>query len=209
MRKIEILIVNDHSLFTETLSFMVNRDSRFRTIAAVDNADTALTIAKERMPDIVLVDINISPGDGFVLAERLLNHSPAFKIIAISMHSMIGYVRRMLKLGASGYVTKNTGVGELFACIMEVYNGRKYICAEMINLFVSHELDILSSPQKGLSGREIDVARLLKEGLSSKDIASRLSIATRTVEVHRYNILKKLKLKNTAALVNFTNSNGL
>jgi DNA-binding NarL/FixJ family response regulator len=209
MRKIEILLVNDHPLFTETLSSTVNSDSRFRVLAATDNADTAFTLAQEHTPDIVLLDINISPVDGFALTERLIRHSAEFKIIVIAAHTMVSYIKPMLMSGASGYLTKNTTLGELFTCVMEVFKGRKYICTEMINAFISNEWDILTSPAKALSGREIGIAKLLKEGLTSKDIASRLSIAPRTVEAHRHNILKKLKLKNTAALVNFSNRNGI
>jgi DNA-binding NarL/FixJ family response regulator len=209
MKKIEVFIIDDHSLFRDTLSFMMNKDGRFKVIGSTHDADIAFASAKEKEPDIILMDINMAPVDGFKLTERLLAYSAKFKIIAISMHALLTYARSMLQTGAWGYMTKNSAIEELFACIIEVYNGKKYVCSEIRDVLVNLELHSLSSGMNALSNRELGVARLLKEGLSSKDIASRLEIASKTVEAHRYNILKKLKLKNTAALVNFTNLHGL
>ena len=95
--------------------------------------------------------------------------------------------------------------------IIEVRNGKKYICEEVKNILAQQELD--EDNEEGdlnnLSRRELDIIKLIKEGLSSKEIAQQLDISLKTVEVHRYNVLKKLKLKNTAALVNFINAKGL
>ena len=127
------------------------------------------------------------------------------------MHSMPAYARRMLQLGAMGYVTKNSSKDELLTAIVEVHNGKKYICDEVKNILAQQELEEEGGPpdMNVLSRREIEIVQLIKEGLSSKEIALRLDISLKTVEVHRYNILKKLSLKNTAALVNFINAHGL
>lgn len=118
----------------------------------------------------------------------------------------------MLQSGASGYVTKNSSKEELFEALVDVQKGNRYICEEVKNILAHQELD--DSGESGpdlnlLSRRELDVVQLIKEGLSSKEIAQKLDLSLKTVEVHRYNILKKLNLKNTAALVNFINSQGL
>lgn len=128
------------------------------------------------------------------------------------MHSMPAYARRMLQIGAMGYVTKNSSKDELLKAIVEVYSGKKYVCDEVKNILAQQELEDEGggAPDMNvLSRREIDIVQLIKEGLSSKEIALRLDISLKTVEVHRYNILKKLSLKNTAALVNFINAHGL
>ena len=95
--------------------------------------------------------------------------------------------------------------------IVEVNDGKKYVCDEVKNILAQQELeqDTIRPDMNSLSRREIDIVKLIKEGLSSKEIAVNLDISIKTVEVHRYNILKKLNLKNTAALVNFTNEQGL
>ena len=128
------------------------------------------------------------------------------------MHSMPAYAKRMLQLGAMGYVTKNSSKDEMITAILEVNAGRKFICEEVKNILAQQELDdtpVPTADMNNLSRRELDIIQLIKEGLSSKEIAQQLEISLKTVEVHRYNILKKLNLKNTAALVNFMNTQGL
>ncbi len=211
MEKITILLVDDHKLIRESWSFILNSDPRFLVIGETSNAEEAIQIAKELKPQIVLMDINMTPVNGFEATKLLRKFSPGSKIIGMSMHSMPAYARKMLQMGAMGYVTKNSSKEELLTAIVEVNNGNKYICEEVKNILSQQELvDKSSLPDMNvLSRREIDVVQLIKVGLSSKEIAIRLGISLKTVEVHRYNTLKKLHLKNTAALVNFTNESGL
>ncbi len=211
MGKITILLVDDHKLIRDSWSFILNSDSRFNVIGETSNANDAVEIAKDKKPAIVLMDINMSPVNGFEATKLIRKFSPGSKIIGISMHSMPAYARRMLQMGAMGYVTKNSSKDELLAAIVEVNNGKKYICDEVKNILAQQELeeDGGQPDMNVLSRREIDIVQLIKEGLSSKEIAIRLDISLKTVEVHRYNILKKLNLKNTAALVNFINTQGL
>ncbi len=211
MEKITILLVDDHKLIRESWSFILNSDNRFEVIGETSNADEAVEIAKSKNPKIVLMDINMSPINGFEATKLLRKFSPTSKIIGISMHTMPAYARRMLQMGAMGYVTKNSSKEELLNAIIEVNDGKKYICEEVKNILAQQELedDGVKTDLNLLSKRELDIVKLIKEGLSSKEIALRLDISLKTVEVHRYNILKKLDLKNTAALVNFINSHGL
>jgi DNA-binding NarL/FixJ family response regulator len=211
MEKITILLVDDHKLIRESWSFILNSDPRFQVIGEISNADEAVEVAKEKKPKIVLMDINMSPTNGFDGTKLIRKYSPGSRIIGISMHSMPAYARRMLQMGAMGYVTKNSSKDELINAIVEVNNGKKFVCEEVKNILAQQELeDDGGKPDMNvLSRREIDIVKLIKEGLSSKEIAANLDISLKTVEVHRYNILKKLSLKNTAALVNFINAQGL
>lgn len=212
MGKITILLVDDHKLIRDSWSFILNSDIRFQVIGETSNADEAVEISREKKPEIVLMDINMSPVNGFEATKLVRKYSPGSKIIGISMHSMPAYARRMLQIGAMGYVTKNSSKDELLKAIVEVYSGKKYVCDEVKNILAQQELEDEGggAPDMNvLSRREIDIVQLIKEGLSSKEIALRLDISLKTVEVHRYNILKKLSLKNTAALVNFINAHGL
>ena len=211
MEKISILLVDDHKLIRESWSFILNSDPRFQVIGETNSADEAVAIAKDKKPLIVLMDINMTPVNGFEATKLVRKFSPGSKVIGISMHSMPAYARRMLQMGAMGYVTKNSSKDELLAAIIEVHSGRKYVCDEVKNILAQQELEEEGGQpdMNVLSRREIDIVQLIKEGLSSKEIASKLEISLKTVEVHRYNILKKLNLKNTAALVNFINAHGL
>ena len=212
MEKITILLVDDHKLIRETWALLLNSDPRFQVVGETDDVNQALEICREKHPVVVLMDINMTPINGFEGTKLIRKYVPATKVIGMSMHSMPAYARRMLQSGAHGYVTKNSSKEEQFEALVEVQKGNKYICEEVKNILAHQALD--ESGETGpelnvLSRREIDVIQLIKEGLSSKEIAQKLEISLKTVEVHRYNILKKLHLKNTAALVNFINSQGL
>lgn len=211
MDKITILLVDDHKLIRESWSFILNSDPRFIVVGETSNAQDAIEIAREKKPRIVLMDINMTPVNGFEATKMIRKYSPGSRVIGITMHSMPAYARRMLQVGAMGYVTKNSSRDELVEAIVEVNEGKKFICEEVKTILAQQEL----GDEKGgadmnqLSRREIDVVQLIREGLSSREIAAKLNISLKTVEVHRYNILRKLKLRNTAALVNFINTHGL
>lgn len=212
MEKITILLVDDHKLIRETWALLLNSDPRFQVVGETDDVNQALEICREKHPVVVLMDINMTPINGFEGTKLIRKYVPATKVIGMSMHSMPAYARRMLQSGAHGYVTKNSSKEELFEALVEVQKGNKYICEEVKNILAHQALDETGETGPDLnvlSRREIDVIQLIKEGLSSKEIAQKLEISLKTVEVHRYNILKKLHLKNTAALVNFINSQGL
>lgn len=173
--------------------------------------DEAIEMIKIKRPDIVLLDINLAEGSGMDAVPLIRKFSPGSKIIAVSMHNQPAYVKKMMTLGAKAYVTKNSSHEEMFKAIDEVMNGRIYVCGEIKDILSDQALsnDTTRPNTKDLSLREIEIIKLIKEGLSSKEISSRLNITTRTVEVHRHNILKKLKLKNTASLINFINTTDL
>lgn len=154
------------------------------------------------------MDINMTPISGFEATEKIRRVSPGSKVIGVSMHSQPAYAKKMLQIGARGYVTKNSSKEEMIAAILEVQAGNKYICDEIKNniseLVLEENKDVPNV--NALTEREIQIINLIKEGQSSKEIANVLNISLKTVEVHRHNILKKLKLKNSASLVNFINN---
>lgn len=211
MEKITILLVDDHKLIRDSWSFILNSGPRFIVIGETSSGEEAIEIARTKRPRIILMDVNMTPVNGFDATKQIHKLSPESKIIAVSMHTMPAYAKRMLQLGAMGYVTKNSSKEEMITAIIEVVNGKKYICDEVKNILAQQELDEDTevTDMNNLSRRELDIIKLIKEGLSSKEIALQLDISLKTVGVHRYNILRKLKLKNTAALVNFINNKGL
>ena len=207
MEKINVLIADDHKLIRETWSYILNSDPRFQVIAECGDSEQAVEMTKLKRPHIVLMDINIMPISGFEATERIKRVSPTTKVIGVSMHSQPAYAKRMLQIGAKGYVTKNSSKEEMIRAILEVNEGSKYICEEIKNniseLVLEENKDIPNV--NALTEREIEIINLIKEGHSSKEIAATLNISLKTVEVHRHNVLKKLKLKNSASLVNFIN----
>ena len=208
MQKVSILIADDHKLIRETWSYILNNDSRFEVVAECGDSEQAVEVARTKRPQIILMDINMTPISGFEATEKIRKVSPASKIIGVSMHSQPAYAKKMLQMGAKGYVTKNSSKEEMIKAILEVNSGNKYICEEIKNniseLVLEENKDLPNV--NALTEREIQIINLIKEGHSSKEIATQLSISLKTVEVHRHNILKKLKLKNSASLVNFINN---
>lgn len=208
MEKISVLIADDHKLIRDTWSFILNNDPRFQVIAECGDSEQAVEAARIKRPNIVLMDINMMPISGFEATERIRKVSPASKIIGVSMHSQPAYAKKMLQIGARGYVTKNSSKEEMMKAILEVHQGNKYICEEIKNniseLVLEENKDVPNV--NALTEREIQIINLIKDGQSSKEIASQLNISLKTVEVHRHNVLKKLKLKNSASLVNFINN---
>jgi DNA-binding NarL/FixJ family response regulator len=211
MDKITILIADDHTLVRETWSFILNTDSRFKVVAECGSGEEAVEKAKELRPDVVIMDINLPGMNGIEATQLIRKFSPGTKILGVSLHTQPTYARKMIQKGAMGYVTKNSSREEMFKAIMEIIDGKKYICEEIKNI-LSAQVISGEDQQTGLnslSQREIETISYIKKGFSSKEIADALSISVKTVEVHRYNILKKLNLKNAAALVNYINNSQL
>jgi len=211
MEKITILVADDHTLVRETWSFILNSDPRVYVVAECGSGEEAVEMAKNLRPAIVIMDINLPGINGIEATQQIRKFSPGSKILGVSLHTQPTYARKMMQKGAMGYVTKNSSKEEMFKAITEVYEGKKYVCEEIKNI-LSEQVISGEDQQSGLnalSQREIEIISFIKKGYSSKEIADALSISVKTVEVHRYNILKKLNLKNAAALVNYINNSQL
>lgn len=167
--------------------------------------DDAVEMIRTQRPDVVLLDINLLGSSAFDAIPLIRKFSPGTRIIIVSMHNKPAYALKVLRLGAKAYITKNSSHDELFKAIEEVMDGRNYVCSEIKDFLFEQSLNEESAAPdiKCLSLREFEIVRLLLKGYSSKEIADDLSISPRTAEVHRHNILKKLKLKNTTSLINF------
>lgn len=211
MEKITILIADDHTLVRETWSYILNTDDRFSVIAESGSGEEAVKLARELHPDVVIMDINLPGINGIEATQQIRRLSPGSKILGVSLHTQPTYARKMIQKGAMGYVTKNSSREEMFKAILEIQEGRKYVCEEIKNILSEQVIngDEAQTGLNSLSQREIEIIKFIKQGYSSKEIADALNLSVKTVEVHRYNILKKLNLKNAAALVNFINNSQL
>ena len=208
MSKISIMVVDDHSLIREALVHLLNLEETFEVIATTGDCENVIKIAREKRPDILLLDINMAPLTGFDIIKLLRKNSPLTKVIGLSIHSQPTYVKKLLRLGAKGYLTKNSTLTEMKEAILAVHGGNTFICHE-VKIIFSEQL-LQGGEEKIdinlLSERELQIVGLLKDGQSSKEIAGELQISSRTVQVHRHHILKKLKLKNTISMISYLNS---
>lgn len=210
--KITVIIIDDHKLIAEAWRSMLQMQERFDVIGVYSDPVHGSEEVKKLRPNILLVDINMHPLSGVDVTKIVRKFSPATKIIAVSLLTQPAIVKKVIKTGASGYLTKSSDKKDLYEAIDEVLSGKTYICNEIKNIFTQINLTDEEQEQKHdlnkLSERELDIVKLLKQGLSSKEIAQELSLSVRTIDAHRYNILKKLNLKNAAALVNLVNEEG-
>jgi|SRR5450631_2140407 len=211
MKKISIMIVDDHTLIREAWSYLLGRHENFDIVAECANGEHAIELAKTTRPDIVLLDINMAPLNGFEVLKSISRFSPASRIIGVSMHSEPVYARKLLRLGAKGFVTKNSTRSEMMEAIRAVIRGEIFICSEVKNMLSGKFLqqDEQEPDINILSERELQVVQLISGGHTSKEIAEDLHISPKTVEVHRHNVLRKMKLKNTICLLNYISSHAV
>jgi DNA-binding NarL/FixJ family response regulator len=208
-KPISFLIVDDHTLIRETWAYLLSRIPNYEVVAETGDGECAVEMARDKKPDVILLDINMSPLNGFDVLKMVRKLSPASKTIAVSMHSQPAYAKKMLRLGGCGYVTKNSPRSEMYRAINQVYSKNIYLCDETKRILAEEmEGNAMSDGRdiNALSEREIEVIDLIRNGLSTKEISDKLKMSIKTIEVHRYNILKKLKLKNTVSLINYVNS---
>ena len=206
---IEIIVVDDHQLFREGLISLISKDEDLEVVAGVSNGKELFEFMDSHgNPDILLLDLTMPEMDGFEVLQKLKSKYSKTKAIAISMHDDGNYIVKCVRAGAYGYLLKNTDEEELFEAIHTVYDGQKYfnehISSKMINL-ISIEGDMT----KAISKKESEILGLISEGLTTKQIAHKLFISTRTVETHRTNMMKKLDVKNTAQLIKKASELGL
>jgi DNA-binding NarL/FixJ family response regulator len=209
MEKITILIIDDHKLLRDTWNVLLSADPRFEVVGETGSGEEAVELAARLNPNIVLMDINLQPGmNGLEATQLIRQRSPDSKILGVSMHAQPSYARKMLQMGALGYVTKNSPCDEMFKAIIEVHEMRKYICHEIRDILSEQQMsgDDQHTAISTLTKKEIEVIGFVRKGHSSREIADILHISVKTAEVHRHNILKKLNVKNTAALVNCINN---
>lgn len=208
--KYTVMIVDDHTLIRETWSMLLGLDKRFQVLLNTGDAQKAIDTARDKKPDLVLLDINMIPLSGFELLKIIRQHSPLTKVIGVSIHSEPAYAQKFIREGAKGYVTKNSTSEELLHAIEEVLAGKNYICNQvkdiLSNTFIENDYEDRISL---LSAKELEVINYIKTGQSSKEIAAELNISIKTVEVHRHNILKKLDVKNTASLLQLLSRHAL
>jgi len=130
-KKIRIILVDDHEIVRQSWKMLLENNPLFEVIADCDTGFDAIRLARELVPDILLVDINMSPLSGFAVTERVVEAVPTVKIIGLSVSDQPKYATRMLELGAKGYLTKTSSLEEINQGILEVYQGGQFICEEV------------------------------------------------------------------------------
>ena len=212
-KKIKIIIVDDHMIVRHGLCQSFSMEDNFEVIAEADSGRSAVSLALWLCPDIVIMDVSMPDLNGIETTKIILANNSNIKVVALTMHAEKVYVMGMLNAGASGYVLKSSSFKELLKCIKTVLSGEIFFCQEVSRLIAGKNdrpvKDIRVSVFSLLSRKEREVLQLIAEGHKSNEIAKKLYISVRTVDVHRINLKKKLNINNVAELTKFAISEGI
>lgn len=206
---IKIILADDHLLVRNGIKSLLLEDDSLDVIGEAANGKEALELAKETQPDLLIIDVRMPIMDGIEAAGRLKDFSPNTKSIVLSMHDSEEYILKSIKAGASGYLLKDTGKEEFLKAINTVYNGGKYFSGDISNVIVSNYLqnssasNQIAKPPKnslGLTKKEIEILSLILSGMTNTEISDKLGKSKRTIETHRFNLMKKMNVKNLIEL---------
>ena len=205
-RKCRILIVDDHPLLREGLRGVINRVPDLLVCGEAENAPQAMNAVQKLAPDLALVDITLPGKSGLELVKDLKATHPQLAILAISMHDESLYAERVLRAGASGYITKQQPPEELIKAIRQVHDKHIYVSKQVSeNLLrrISQQSAEDASPVSLLTDREFEIMRLIGAGKAPREISRQLHLSPKTIAVHTSNVRRKLNLKTTAKLIRF------
>jgi DNA-binding NarL/FixJ family response regulator len=209
MKKINVYLVDDHSLFREGLRFLLSSLDFVNEVYEAENGKQFIDGLKGRQVNVALLDIEMPEMNGMDAARKALEINPDLKIIALSMYSDESYYSSMIEAGANGFLLKNSNFSEVKKAIVDICEGRNYFSIEILQSIVNRINKKATKPENNeLTEREIDVLYQICKGRSNSEIAGILSISKRTVDKHRENLLQKTNSKNTANLVVFAIKKG-
>jgi len=211
-----ILIVDDHPLYRDGLKARLAQCEEFEAAGEAGTCAKGLLLARKLRPDLAMVDISLPDGSGIELTRELLAILPRLGVIIVSMHSKVDFIAAAFQAGAAGYVAKESGAECIMQAIESVSAGRQYIdsilspkVVSRLNTVAERKAKCIDASYGALSLREQQVMRLLAEGFSIKEIASKLFVTRKTVGNYRYSIMNKLGIKSPVAFVRHASRLGL
>ena len=206
---IRIVIADDHAIVRDGLRSLIEAQPGLHVIGEAADGEEAWRRARDLRPDVLLLDLSMPRVSGADTAERIMHECPQVRVIALTAHEERGYVTRLLRAGASGYLVKRTAAAELVRAIRIVAAGGSYVDPSLAG-------SLFTEPVHGASGdmvadltrREEEVLQLVVRGHLNKEVAATLAIGVKTVETHKANAMAKLGLASRAALVRFAIDQG-
>ena len=200
---VKILIVDDHPSVREGLALRISLHADLELCGEADSEEQAITLVQQMKPDLMLVDISLKSGHGLELIKRIRSMDPTVKMLVISGFQESLYAERACRAGALGYLNKQESSEKMIEAIRTVLAGERFLSPEVSRRLISQALgssDRKKTPIEQLTDRELEVFRMIGEGLSTGLIASRLFLSTHTIDTHRENIKRKLTLNSAAEL---------
>ncbi len=209
MNKIKVLLADDHVLVRKGIIAMLESEQDIEVVGEANNGMEALEMAQKYNPDILIMDIRMPEMNGLDATGKLPQYSPNTRSLILSMHDSDDYVLQSLQVGAYGYLLKDTEKTEFLKAIHQVMQGNKYYSGTVSNALASQLLGnrTMSTPTApandyGLTKREKEILSLVIQGKKNQHIAEALDKSIRTIETHRFNIMKKMGVNNAIDMVN-------
>ncbi len=207
---INVLLTDDHVLVRSGIRRLLEDSNQVTIVGEANCGEDSVKLAQELTPDVILMDVNM-PGIGGVEAcRRILQRNPAQKIIVLTIHNEQTFPKRMLEIGAKGYLTKECGVDEMLTAIKQVYNGGAYIAPSIaqqlaLSLLPGNE----HNPIDKLSRREFQVMLMISHGLTNAEISDKLCLSPKTISTYRLRLLEKLGAQNEVDLIKIAVEQGI
>ena len=213
-KKIKLLLVDDHPIVLEGIKSHLSAQDGFEVVGDAADGEEAIRQARRLLPDIILMDISMPHMNGLEAMTLLRKQVPNAKILVLTMHDKKEYISQIFRLGARGYLLKDTSPAELVHAIKSIYAGELVFSSTVSRILVGElvsegEKELKRPRSSELSEREREVLVLIAEGHSNKEIADRLLVGVRTIETHREHIMRKLDIHTVAGLTKFTIVKGM
>ena len=207
-----IVVADDHAIIREGLRRLLEAEDGFVVSGEAEDGRQVLDVVERARPDIIILDITMPGMGGLETLERLRTEYPDTRVILLSVHTDPPFIKSAIGLRADGYVLKNGPASEIVTAIREVMKGGSYFSPAVAREIVEQVRAPYSDspdPFNLLSAREREVLRLIADGLSAKEVATELSISTKTVEAHRTSLMRKLGVRKATELVRYAVRHGL
>ena len=207
---ISVLITDDHALVRSGIRRLLEDSKQVKIVGEAECGEDSLQMAQDLKPDVILMDVNMPGIGGVETCRRILQKNPKQKIIVLTVHSEHTFPKRMLEIGAKGYLTKECGVDEMIEAIKQVNNGSSYIANSIaqqlaLSLLPGNE----DNPIDKLSRREFQVMLMISNGLSNIQISEKLCLSPKTVSTYRFRLLEKLDAQSEVDLIKIAVEQGM
>jgi DNA-binding NarL/FixJ family response regulator len=212
MSKIRVLLTDDHTLFRQGIRTLLAAEPDIEVVGEAADAAQAVTLARQVRPDVVLMDIGMNGMSSFEATRQIRKERPETHVVFLSMYDDDEYLAECVEIGANGYVLKDSPADQLLTALREVHNGGAYLSARLLARLVADFRTPGSGPvTEGLSRarfgnltkREHEILKMLAEGKSVKEIATSFELSVKTIEAHKFNLMRKLDIHNKAQLVHY------
>ncbi|MHC4638469.1 MAG: response regulator transcription factor [Planctomycetota bacterium] len=207
---VTILLAEDHIVMREGLRSLIDQQNDMKVVGEADNGKMALELAEELKPDVIIMDVAMPDMNGIEATGLIKEKMPDIKVIALSAYDNREYVMGMVKAGVSGYLLKDCVFEELVNAIETVVQGKSYLCPEIATIVLKAQADSQNRVERAvLNQRDINVIKLLTQGLSARQIAQQEGLSVKTIEGRRRRIMEKLSINNMPELIRYAMEEGL